>query len=118
MPENDKALTPVPRGKVSSYPIEHFVADVEETPVLPVDASTADGAPRSIWSEAWRSLRRQPLFIISALLLLMVIIVALFPGLFTSQQPNDNCLLANSDGGPLPGIRSALPSRAATSWPG
>ncbi|WAP52659.1 ABC transporter permease [Arthrobacter sp. ATA002] len=103
MPENDKALTPVPRGKVSSYPIEHFVADVEETPVLPVDASTADGAPRSIWSEAWRSLRRQPLFIISALLLLMVIIVALFPGLFTSQQPNDNCLLANSDGGPAPG---------------
>jgi oligopeptide transport system permease protein len=79
------------------------VADVEETPVQPVDSSTADGAPRSIWSEAWRSLRKQPLFIISALLLLAVIVVALFPGLFTSQQPNDNCLLANSDGGPIAG---------------
>ncbi|MDN3482223.1 ABC transporter permease [Arthrobacter sp. APC 3897] len=103
MPENDKALTPASRGKVSPYPIEHFVADVEETPVQPVDSSTADGAPRSIWSEAWRSLRKQPLFIISALLLLAVIVVALFPGLFTSQQPNDNCLLANSDGGPIAG---------------
>ena len=103
MPENDKELTAASRGKVSAYPIEHYVADVEETPVQPVDSSTADGAPRSIWSEAWRSLRKQPLFIISALLLLMLIVVALFPGIFTNEQPNDNCLLINSDGGPVSG---------------
>jgi oligopeptide transport system permease protein len=102
MPENNQA-TPAIRGKVSPYPIEHFVADLDETPLVPVDSSTTDGAPRSLWSEAWRSLRKQPLFIISALLLLMVLVVALFPGLFTNQQPNDNCLLANSDGGPAPG---------------
>ncbi len=103
MPENDQALTPATRGKVSQYPIEHYVADLEETPVAPVDSSSNDGAPRSLWSEAWRSLRKQPLFIISALLLLIVLVVALFPGLFTNEQPNSNCLLANSDGGPAPG---------------
>ncbi|WP_342025283.1 ABC transporter permease [Arthrobacter citreus] len=96
-------MTPAIRGKVSPYPIEHFVAKLDETPVAAVDSSTSDGAPRSLWSEAWRSLRKQPLFIISALLLLIVVVVALFPGMFTSQQPNDNCLLANSDGGPAPG---------------
>ena len=96
-------MTPAIRGKVSPYPIEHFVAELDETPVAAVDSSTSDGAPRSLWSEAWRSLRKQPLFIISALLLLIVVVVALFPGMFTSQQPNDNCLLANSDGGPAPG---------------
>ena len=103
MPENDQTMTPAIRGKVSPYPIEHFVADLDETPVAAVDSATSDGAPRSLWSEAWRSLRKQPLFIISALLLLIVVVVALFPGMFTSQQPNDNCLLANSDGGPAPG---------------
>jgi oligopeptide transport system permease protein len=103
MPENDQTMTPAIRGKVSPYPIEHFVAELDETPVAAVDSSTSDGAPRSLWSEAWRSLRKQPLFIISALLLLIVVVVALFPGMFTSQQPNDNCLLANSDGGPAPG---------------
>jgi oligopeptide transport system permease protein len=103
MPENDQTMTPAIRGKVSPYPIEHFVAKLDETPVAAVDSSTSDGAPRSLWSEAWRSLRKQPLFIISALLLLIVVVVALFPGMFTSQQPNDNCLLANSDGGPAPG---------------
>ncbi|MFJ7750470.1 ABC transporter permease [Arthrobacter sp. NPDC097144] len=103
MPENNQALTPANRGKVSQYPIEHFVADVEETPVAAVDSSTADGAPRSLWSEAWRSLRKQPLFIISALLLLAVLVVAIFPGIFTNEQPNDNCLLINSDGGSAPG---------------
>jgi oligopeptide transport system permease protein len=103
MPENDQTMTPAIRGKVSPYPIEHFVANLDETPVAAVDSSTSDGAPRSLWSEAWRSLRKQPLFIISALLLLIVVVVALFPGMFTSQQPNDNCLLANSDGGPAPG---------------
>ncbi|MDQ0690251.1 ABC transporter permease [Arthrobacter sp. W4I7] len=81
----------------------HFVAPLEETPLLATDAVKTDQAPLSLWSDAWRKLRRRPLFIISALLILMLIVVALFPGLFSSVPPNEGCELANSEGGPAAG---------------
>lgn len=81
----------------------HFVAPLDETPLLATDALTTDAAPLSLWSDAWRKLRRRPLFIISALLILTLIVVALFPGLFSSVAPNDGCELANSEGGPTGG---------------
>ncbi len=81
----------------------HFVAPVEETPLLATDALKTDQAPLSLWADAWRKLRRRPLFIISALLILGLTIVALFPGLFSSVAPNDGCELANSEGGPTAG---------------
>ncbi|WP_028269451.1 MULTISPECIES: ABC transporter permease [Arthrobacter] len=83
--------------------IEHFVAPVEETPLLATDSLKADQAPLSLWADAWRKLRRRPLFIISAVMIALIIIVALFPGLFTQVAPNDNCQLANSDGAPSAG---------------
>jgi oligopeptide transport system permease protein len=85
--------------------IEHFVAPVEETPLLATDSLKADQAPLSLWADAWRKLRRRPLFIISAVMIALIIIVALFPGLFTQVAPNDNCQLANSDGAPSAGHR-------------
>ncbi|MHA7263965.1 ABC transporter permease [Arthrobacter sp. TMN-37] len=103
MPEIENNLKTAGRVKTSAYPIEHFVADIDETPVRATDSATAEGAPSSLWREAWRSLRRQPLFLISAALILAILVVALFPGLFTNEPPNSNCLLANSDGGPAPG---------------
>lgn len=83
--------------------IEHFVAPVEETPLLATDSLKADQAPLSLWADAWRKLRRRPLFISSAVMIALIIIVALFPGLFTQVAPNDNCQLANSDGAPSAG---------------
>ncbi|WP_285240698.1 ABC transporter permease [Pseudarthrobacter sp. MEB009] len=81
----------------------HYVAPIDETPLLATDAVKTDQAPLSLWADAWRKLRRKPLFIISAIMILALIVVALFPGLFTSVPPNDNCLLANSEGEPSPG---------------
>ncbi|WP_104172151.1 ABC transporter permease [Arthrobacter sp. Y81] len=83
--------------------IEHFVAPVEETPLLATDSLKTDQAPLSLWADAWRKLRRRPLFIISTVMIALIIIVALFPGLFTQVAPNDNCQLANSDGAPASG---------------
>lgn len=83
--------------------IEHFVAPVEETPLLATDSLKVDQAPLSLWADAWRKLRRRPLFIISAVMIALIIVVALFPGLFTQVAPNDNCQLANSDGAPASG---------------
>src|SRR5262245_43231693 len=49
--------------------------------------STKPGKPRSLWTDAWYDLRRRPVFIISMILILFLLILALFPGLFTSVDP-------------------------------
>ena len=81
----------------------HFVAPIDETPLQATDAVKTDQAPLSLWTDAWRKLRRRPLFIISTLLILALIVIALFPGIFTSTPPNEGCELANSEGGPTAG---------------
>ncbi|MFD5276685.1 ABC transporter permease [Pseudarthrobacter sp. NPDC058362] len=87
----------------SNRQITHFVAPLEETPLLATDSVKTDEAPLSLWADAWRKLRRRPLFIAAAIMIFVIVVVAVFPGLFTQTPPNDNCLLANSDGPPAPG---------------
>ncbi|WP_449373685.1 ABC transporter permease [Arthrobacter psychrolactophilus] len=103
-PENDltKSAKPTARqGKVSSRVIEHFVAPLEETPLVAVDKVDMTAAPLSLWADAWKNLRKQPLFIISALLIVAVLVVAVFPQLFTHIDPTDqsNCSLNDSGEG-------------------
>ena len=75
-----------------------------------------EAAPLSLWGEAWKNLRKQPLFLISAFLILVVVAVSFFPGLFSPIDPtSEACQLANSNAGPAAATRSASPSRAATS---
>lgn len=94
--EPRKPGTATPRlGKTSTRVIEHFVAPLEETPLAAVDKVDETGAPLSLWAEAWRNLRKQPLFIISALLILLVVVVAVFPQWFASVDPT-SCNLADS----------------------
>jgi oligopeptide transport system permease protein len=75
----------------------HFVADLEETPLAATDSLDESSPPGGLWLEAWRTLRRRPLFIVSSLIILLLIVVALFPGLFASQDPT-HCVLQNSLG--------------------
>ncbi|MEU2563764.1 ABC transporter permease [Streptomyces longispororuber] len=73
-----------------------------ETPVVtmkPAEGREAGGA-RSLWSDAWRDLRRRPLFVISALLILLVLLVSAFPGLFTSTDPGSGDLQKHFLGSP------------------
>lgn len=81
----------------------HFVAPIDETPLQATDALTTDQAPLSLWADAWRKLRRRPLFIISSLLILALITIALFPSLLSTVPPNDDCQLGNSEAGPTAG---------------
>ena len=76
---------------------EHFFAELDETGLGAVDAVQDSGAPSTLWSEAWRKLRRRPLFWISAVLIVLVCAVAVAPGLFTSQNPRF-CQLSDSLG--------------------
>ncbi|MFD9910399.1 ABC transporter permease [Streptomyces sp. NPDC059063] len=50
-------------------------------------AGPAPGKPRSLAADAWRDLRRNPFFVISALLILLLVAIAIFPGWFTSADP-------------------------------
>lgn len=53
------------------------------------------GRAASLWSDAWRQLRRSPMFIISGSLILLFVVMAIFPSLFTDANPN-SCNLSNS----------------------
>lgn len=74
---------------------EHFLADIAETPLLATDALTKDTKPTSLWEDAWKSLRKNPIFIISAVLITFVLFVVAFPTVFTKVPP-DECVLKNS----------------------
>lgn len=58
-------------------------------------ASTREG---SLFKDAWYDLRRRPLFVISALIILFLIVVAVAPGIFTARSPFSDgfCQLSNS----------------------
>ncbi|MFF5726230.1 ABC transporter permease [[Kitasatospora] papulosa] len=70
MPETLKEATPDTPGAVAA----------------PV-ATAAVGKPRSLWSDAWHDLRRSPLFVVSAILIIFLLVMAVFPGLFTGADP-------------------------------
>ncbi|GAA2394967.1 ABC transporter permease [Streptomyces glaucosporus] len=57
-----------------------------ETTALVTEGPSAAKA-RSLWSDAWHDLRRNPLFLVSAVLILLLLTMAAVPGLFTSASP-------------------------------
>ncbi len=44
-------------------------------------------APSGFWRDTWRGLRGRPKFIVAALLILFILVVAMFPALFTGADP-------------------------------
>lgn len=61
-----------------------------------LDLAVADPArTASLWGDAWRQLRRRPVFIISASLIVILAIISVFPGVFATHDPRD-CNLINS----------------------
>lgn len=66
---------------------EHFVAPPDEVEVLATDRLDESAAPLSVWRDAWRQLRRNPIFIVAALLIVLVVLVAAWPQLFTGLDP-------------------------------
>lgn len=70
-------------------------APMSQTPMAEVAADSqamiteppADQGSRSQWVAAWLELRRKPLFWISAVLILLFLVMAVFPQLFTGTDP-------------------------------
>jgi oligopeptide transport system permease protein len=52
----------------------------------------------SLWSDAWHDLRRNPFFVVSGLVILLLLVVAVAPSLFTARSPFEPgfCQLADS----------------------
>jgi len=80
---------PEPQTQPTRYPgQERFVAGPDVVSVAAIDAVDADVQPAGFWKSAWLELRTKPEFVVSILLLAMIVVVVLFPGLFTSQDPH------------------------------
>jgi len=103
MPEQQtpgEAISPAGAGGATDLALEEG-ATLEGTPGGPGPAGPA-GKPRSLWSDAWRDLRRDPVFLGSALLILFLVVISLWPSLIAARDPLD-CDLARSQDGPGPG---------------
>ncbi|MGW0464011.1 ABC transporter permease [Streptomyces sp. NPDC003027] len=74
---------------------------LEKTPGGPMGTGPA-GRPRSLWSDAWHDLRRNPVFILSGLVILFLIVIAIWPSLIASGDPLD-CDLGKAQEGSQPG---------------
>lgn len=81
---------------------EHFVADPALTPLAVVDKVDETERPTNLWRDAWHDVRRRPMFWFSAVLILLVLVIAAFPGLFTKTDPMF-CDLSKSLGDPAAG---------------
>ena len=60
-----------------------------------IESDAVDLRPTSLWGDAWRELRRKPVFVISALMIVVLTVMAVWPTLFTSVDPRE-CSLSNS----------------------
>ncbi|MGY0058746.1 ABC transporter permease [Streptomyces sp. LZ34] len=68
------------------------VAPPAEPVAAPAAGPAPQGKPRSLWGDAWYDLRHRPMFWISAVLLVLLLTIAAFPGLFTGADPRDGDL--------------------------
>jgi oligopeptide transport system permease protein len=71
-------------------------------PVVADAPGNLAGRQASLWTDAWRRLRRKPLFVLALGFLAVLVVMAAFPGLFTGADPRD-CQLGRSLGTPQRG---------------
>ncbi|WP_418277628.1 ABC transporter permease [Isoptericola jiangsuensis] len=82
---------------------EHFAAEIDEGGLGAVDAVRTSDVPSNMWRDAWREMRRRPMFWVAAAIIVLVVTVAAFPSWFTSVDPRLDCELSNSLQGPQAG---------------
>ncbi|MGW5739631.1 MULTISPECIES: ABC transporter permease [Streptomyces] len=98
--EPDGAIAPTGAGGAMDLAATEG-ATLEKTPGGP--AGTGPSSPaRSLWSDAWHELRRNPVFIISGLIILFLVFISLWPSAIASGNPLD-CDLSNAQKGSAAG---------------
>lgn len=89
----------------SKFPVRtapHYVAEVDEAGLGAVDAVRVSERKSNLWLDAWRDLRGRWVFWVTSVVILFLIFVALFPTVFTAEDPR-YCILSRSNGLPEAG---------------
>jgi len=112
MPDGHDPLEPIDPSKGSVAPAGGYgggfdlanadAETLEKGPGREQEPGGPAGKPRSLWSDAWHDLRRNPIFIISALIILFLVFISLWPGTIATQDPL-KANLAKSQAGPEAG---------------
>ncbi len=101
-PRPKEAVSPTGQGGPMDLALDEAesVEGIEKTtgPVGPAPAERA----RSLWSDAWHQLRRNPVFVLSSLLILFLVVISIWPQLIASGDPLQ-CDLSKSQEGAEPG---------------
>ena len=79
-------------GTDSAATVSRTAIAAEPRPETPERAPADEGG---LWYDAWRQLRRNPMFIIPALFIVLLTLMAARPSLFTDADPRE-CSLSNS----------------------
>ncbi|KAB8191398.1 ABC transporter permease subunit [Nonomuraea phyllanthi] len=85
---------------------QSLATDTVTAPAPPQPGKKAkDAKPASLWSDAWYDLRRRPMFIMSVIIILILLVMSAFPWLFTSIDPFDarSCDLSTARQAPSAG---------------
>lgn len=91
--EKDVRVEATQAGVIAGIPVE---APQSESPPDELEEEGRDGGRQaSLWSDAGRQLRRSPIFLVSAGVIALIILIAIFPQLFTGADPRA-CNLSNS----------------------
>lgn len=84
--------------KSTPQPLPEHTVEPALQPEVSSESDVQEDAPAGMWMEAWRRLRRRPLFWISVAIILLVLLVAAFPRLFTDLDPNQSDLMNSLEG--------------------
>ena len=72
---------------------EHTIPDstlgttATSDPQVAPEQHSGERKPRSLWNDAWDDLKHNPLFWVSAVLIVIFVLMAAAPGLFTRTNP-------------------------------
>lgn len=72
-----------------------IITDLPEEEEKVAGGPDPGGPPASLWSDAWKELRVNPVFLVSLGIIIVISVMAIAPNLFTSADPRD-CNLSNS----------------------
>ncbi|GHE84217.1 peptide ABC transporter permease [Streptomyces longispororuber] len=98
--EQDGAVAGTGAGGAMDLAADEAAAVTAGGPTGGPDGATAPA--RSLWSDAWHDLRRNPVFLVSALIILFLVVISLWPSAIATGDPHD-CDLARAQDGSSPG---------------
>ncbi|GAB2724907.1 ABC transporter permease [Streptomyces bullii] len=100
--EPERALAGTGTGGRTDLAVSEATAPETAPNPTPEGSGLPQSRPRSLWSDAWHDLRRNPVFVVSGLVILFLVLISLWPSLIAPGSPL-TCDLSKARQGPQPG---------------